>query len=33
VFEERGVHARSVLGAVSLRAGLPLVIESVFEVR
>ena len=33
VFGERGVHARSVLGAVSLRAGLPLVIESVFEIR
>jgi enamine deaminase RidA (YjgF/YER057c/UK114 family) len=32
VFGKKGVHARSVLGAVSLRAGLPLVIESVFEV-
>ncbi len=32
VFAERGVHARSVLGAISLRAGLPIVIESVFEV-
>ena len=32
VFEERGVHARSVLGATSLRAGLPIVIESIFEV-
>ena len=32
VFSERGVHARSVLGAVSLRAGLPIIIESVFEV-
>jgi enamine deaminase RidA (YjgF/YER057c/UK114 family) len=32
VFGERGVHARSVLGAASLRAGLPLVIESIFEV-
>lgn len=32
VFEERGVHARSALGATSLRAGLPIVIESVFEV-
>ena len=31
VFGERGVHARSVLGAVSLRAGLPLIIEAVFE--
>jgi enamine deaminase RidA (YjgF/YER057c/UK114 family) len=32
VFGERGVHARSVLGAASLRAGLPIVIESIFEV-
>ena len=32
VFAERGVHARSVLGATSLRAGLPIVIEAVFEV-
>jgi enamine deaminase RidA (YjgF/YER057c/UK114 family) len=32
VFGEKGVHARSVLGAVSLRGGLPMVIESVFEV-
>jgi enamine deaminase RidA (YjgF/YER057c/UK114 family) len=32
VFGRKGVHARSVLGATSLRAGLPLVIESVFEV-
>lgn len=32
VFGDRGVHARSVLGAVSLRAGVPLVIESIFEV-
>lgn len=33
VFGDRGVHARSVLGAVSLRANLPIVIESQFEVR
>ncbi len=33
VFGERGVHARSVLGASSLRANLPIVIESQFEVR
>jgi enamine deaminase RidA (YjgF/YER057c/UK114 family) len=33
VFGERGVHARSVLGAISLRANLPVVIESQFEVR
>jgi enamine deaminase RidA (YjgF/YER057c/UK114 family) len=32
VFAERGVHARSVLGATSLRAGLPIVIDSIFEV-
>lgn len=32
VFAERGIHARSVLGAISLRAGLPIVIESIFEV-
>ena len=30
VFGDERVHARSVLGAVSLRAGLPIVIESVF---
>jgi enamine deaminase RidA (YjgF/YER057c/UK114 family) len=33
VFGDRGVHARSVLGAVSLRAGVPLVIESIFAVQ
>ena len=32
VFGERGAHARSALGATSLRAGLPIVIESIFEV-
>lgn len=32
VFGEKGVHARSVLGAVSVRGGLPLVIESIFEI-
>lgn len=32
VFGPRGVHARSVLGAVSLRGGVPMVIESLFEV-
>jgi enamine deaminase RidA (YjgF/YER057c/UK114 family) len=32
VFGPRGVHARSVLGAASLRGGVPLVIESLFEV-
>ena len=33
VFAERGVHARSVMGAVSVRANLPIIIESQFEVR
>lgn len=32
VFEERGVHARSVLGASSLRSGLPIVIKAIIEV-
>ena len=32
VFEERGVHARSVVGASSLRAGLPIVIKAIIEV-
>lgn len=32
VFGDRGVHARSVLGAISLRGGSPLVIESIFQV-
>jgi enamine deaminase RidA (YjgF/YER057c/UK114 family) len=32
VFGERGVHARSVLGANSLRAGLPVVLRAVIEV-
>jgi enamine deaminase RidA (YjgF/YER057c/UK114 family) len=32
VFGPRGVHARSVLGASSLRGGVPMVIESLFEV-
>jgi enamine deaminase RidA (YjgF/YER057c/UK114 family) len=32
VFGDKGVHARSVLGAASLRAGQPIVIESIFEV-
>lgn len=31
VFGERGVHARSVLGASSLRSGLPLVLKAVVE--
>ena len=32
VFGERGLHARSVLGASSLRGGLPLVLKAVVEV-
>lgn len=32
VFAERGFHARSVLGAASLRGNLPLVIDSIFQV-
>lgn len=32
VFGPRGVHARSVLGAISVRGGVPMVIESLFEV-
>ncbi|MFK7732859.1 MAG: RidA family protein, partial [Pseudomonadales bacterium] len=31
VFGDKGLHARSVFGATSVRAGLPLVIDSVFE--
>lgn len=32
VFEQRGVHARSVLGASSLRGGLPIVLKAIIEV-
>jgi enamine deaminase RidA (YjgF/YER057c/UK114 family) len=32
VFGPQGVHARSVFGAASLRANLPIVIDSIFEV-
>ena len=31
VFRERGVHARSVFGASSLRAGLPVILKAVIE--
>lgn len=31
VFGERGVHARSVLGASSLRGGLPVILKAVVE--
>ena len=32
VFRERGVHARSALGASSLRGGLPVILKAVVEV-
>jgi len=32
VFGEKGVHARSVFGAVSVRENLPIIIDSIFEV-
>lgn len=32
VFGDRGVHARSVFGANSLRGNLPIIIDSIFEV-
>ena len=32
VFEERGVHARSVFGATSVRGNLPIIIDAIFEV-
>jgi enamine deaminase RidA (YjgF/YER057c/UK114 family) len=32
VFEAKGVHARSVLGASSLRGGLPVILKAVVEV-
>lgn len=32
VFGERGAHARSVLGAVSLRGQLPVIVDCIFEV-
>jgi len=32
VFGEKGVHARSVFGAVSVRDNLPVIIDSIFEV-
>ncbi|UZN02620.1 RidA family protein [Cellulomonas sp. S1-8] len=33
VFGDAGIHTRSVLGAVSLRGGLPVIVECLFEVR
>ena len=32
VFDESSVHARSVFGVVSLRGGLPIIVDSIFEV-
>ena len=32
VFGDKGSHARSVLGAVSVRDNLPIIIDSIFEV-
>ena len=32
VFGERGIHARSVLGASSLRGGLPVILKGIVEV-
>lgn len=32
IFGEKGVHARSVMGASSLRSGLPIVLKAVVEV-
>lgn len=32
VFGQKGVHARSVFGAVSVRDNLPIIIDSIFEV-
>lgn len=32
IFRERGIHARSVLGASSLRGGLPVILKAVVEV-
>ncbi|GIO14129.1 hypothetical protein J19TS2_36840 [Cohnella xylanilytica] len=33
IFDERGKHARSVFGANSLRDQLPVIVDSIFEVR
>ncbi|WP_229628689.1 RidA family protein [Vibrio parahaemolyticus] len=32
VFGEKGVHARSVFGAMSVRCNLPIIIDSIFEI-
>lgn len=33
VFQDKGVHARSVFGAVSVRDNLPIIVDSIFEVQ
>ncbi|MNW05113.1 hypothetical protein D3C71_2013110 [compost metagenome] len=32
VFGEKGIHARSVFGAVSLRDNVPIIVDSIFQV-
>lgn len=32
VFDQKGVHARSVFGAVSVRDNLPVIVDTIFEV-
>ncbi|MGN7456019.1 RidA family protein [Paenibacillus pasadenensis] len=32
VFEDKGIHARSVFGATSVRGNLPIIVDSIFEV-
>jgi hypothetical protein len=32
VFGTKGVHARSVFGAVSVRGNLPIIVDSIFEI-
>jgi enamine deaminase RidA (YjgF/YER057c/UK114 family) len=33
IFGEKGIHARSVFGATSVRADLPIIIDSIFEIK
>jgi enamine deaminase RidA (YjgF/YER057c/UK114 family) len=32
VFNDKGIHARSVLGAISVRDNLPIIVDSIFQV-
>lgn len=32
VFKDKGIHARSVFGATSVRGNLPIIVDSIFEV-